>query len=240
MIEAIVALHYTLDMPTDSLIFDVSHQAYPHKILTGRRHLMHRLRQFGGLSGFLSRKESLYDCFGAGKQETLRSEEPAMREAFKPVSWLHATSRGSSAEKSVRLRGCSRVEHLPVRKAAGCRQRGGERGEAGEAGSKGAWGRGEQRSMGKGGAKEHGGSGEQRSMGDRGGDGGLTGGMAYEALNACGHLQSKVLVVLNDNQQVSLPTGTNSAGISWRMVWGFVLQGAQRLPVRCLDTCAVC
>src|ERR1700761_5400624 len=65
VIELTVALHYVFDTPNDRLIWDVGHQAYPHKILTGRRSRMRTLRQGGGLSGFTKRAESDYDPFGS-------------------------------------------------------------------------------------------------------------------------------------------------------------------------------
>src|ERR1051325_7040125 len=65
VIELTVALHYVFDTPRDRLIWDVGHQSYPHKILTGRRARMRTLRQGGGLSGFTKRSESEYDPFGA-------------------------------------------------------------------------------------------------------------------------------------------------------------------------------
>jgi 1-deoxy-D-xylulose-5-phosphate synthase len=69
-VELAVALHYVFDTPNDKLVWDVGHQAYPHKILTGRKHLLHTIRQYGGLSGFLKRSESEYDTFGAGHAST--------------------------------------------------------------------------------------------------------------------------------------------------------------------------
>ena len=65
VVELTVALHYVFDTPRDRLIWDVGHQAYPHKILTGRRDRIRTLRQGGGLSGFTKRAESEYDPFGA-------------------------------------------------------------------------------------------------------------------------------------------------------------------------------
>ena len=65
-----MALHYVFDTPRDKLIWDVGHQAYPHKILTGRSEAFGRIRQKGGPSPFLSRKESVYDVFGAGHAAT--------------------------------------------------------------------------------------------------------------------------------------------------------------------------
>ncbi|PFH31821.1 1-deoxy-D-xylulose-5-phosphate synthase [Besnoitia besnoiti] len=146
MVEVIVALLRVLDVPSDRIVYDVSHQAYPHKILTGRRHLMGSLRQQGGISGFCKRAESVYDAFGAGHSSTSISSIQGM-----------AVAR----EHLARFNG--RREDKPLHVAVI-------------------------------------------------GDGGLTGGMAYEALNACGYLKSKILVILNDNQQVSLPTGVASAG----------------------------
>src|SRR6201990_3736606 len=65
-----VALHYAFNTPADRLVWDVGHQAYAHKILTGRRDQLHTIKQYGGLSGFLRREESEYDTFGAGHAST--------------------------------------------------------------------------------------------------------------------------------------------------------------------------
>ena len=70
VVELTVALHYVFDTPNDRLIWDVGHQAYPHKILTGRRDRIRTLRQGGGLSGFTKRAESEYDPFGAAHSST--------------------------------------------------------------------------------------------------------------------------------------------------------------------------
>jgi len=70
VVELTVALHYVFDTPHDKLIWDVGHQAYPHKILTGRRSRMRTLRQGGGISGFTKRAESEYDPFGAAHSST--------------------------------------------------------------------------------------------------------------------------------------------------------------------------
>ena len=70
VVELTVALHYVFDTPKDVLIWDVGHQAYPHKILTGRRDRIRTLRQGGGLSGFTKRAESGYDPFGAAHAAT--------------------------------------------------------------------------------------------------------------------------------------------------------------------------
>ena len=138
--ELTVALHYVFDMPEDDIIWDVSHQCYPHKILTGRRERMPSLRQMGGISGFCKRKESEYDSFGAGHSSTSIS-----------------AAQGMSIAKS--MLGKSKNNCIAVI-----------------------------------------------------GDGAITGGMAYEAMNSAGYLNSRMIVILNDNGQVSLPTGTPSAG----------------------------
>src|SRR5678809_678820 len=69
-VELAVALHYAFDTPRDRLVWDVGHQAYAHKILTGRRDLLPTIKQYGGISGFLRRDESEYDTFGAGHAST--------------------------------------------------------------------------------------------------------------------------------------------------------------------------
>ncbi len=79
-VELSVALHFVFDTPRDKVLWDVGHQAYPHKILTGRKDLLPTIRQRGGLSGFLKRSESSYDVFGAGHASTAIS---AMSTAWK-------------------------------------------------------------------------------------------------------------------------------------------------------------
>ena len=69
-VELTTALHYVFNTPNDRIVWDIGHQAYPHKILTGRRDQLHTIRQPGGLSGFLKRNESEYDTFGAGHSST--------------------------------------------------------------------------------------------------------------------------------------------------------------------------
>lgn len=69
-VELTIALHHVFNTPVDKLVWDVGHQAYPHKILTGRKDRLHTIRQYGGLSGFLKRSESEYDTFGAGHAST--------------------------------------------------------------------------------------------------------------------------------------------------------------------------
>ena len=71
-VELTVALHHVFNSPTDKIVWDVGHQAYPHKLLTGRRKRFNTIRQLGGLSGFLARDESEHDAFGAGHASTSR------------------------------------------------------------------------------------------------------------------------------------------------------------------------
>lgn len=140
VIEMTVALHHVFNTPEDKIVWDVAHQCYPHKILTGRRDRMPTLRQLGGLSGFCKMKESEYDAFGAGHSSTSIS-----------------AVQGYSIAKS--MLGKARNNCIAVI-----------------------------------------------------GDGAITGGMAYEAMNSAGYLKNRMIVILNDNGQVSLPTGTQSAG----------------------------
>ena len=80
-VELAVAMHYVFDTPSDKLVWDVGHQAYAHKILTGRRDQLHTIKQSGGLSGFLRREESEYDTFGAGHASTSLSAALGMAAA---------------------------------------------------------------------------------------------------------------------------------------------------------------
>src|SRR6195952_48936 len=70
VVELTIALHYAFNTPVDQLVWDVGHQGYPHKLLTGRNGAMETLRQESGISGFLKRSESPYDAFGAGHAAT--------------------------------------------------------------------------------------------------------------------------------------------------------------------------
>jgi len=70
VVELTVALHHVFNTPEDRIVWDVAHQCYPHKILTGRRERMSTMRQLNGLAGFCNRHESEYDCFGAGHSST--------------------------------------------------------------------------------------------------------------------------------------------------------------------------
>ena len=97
VVELTVALNYVFDQPQDKIIWDVGHQAYPHKILTGRRERMNTMRQTGGISPFTKRSESPYDCFGAGHSSTSISAGLGMAVARdmqggdNPVSYTHLT-----------------------------------------------------------------------------------------------------------------------------------------------------
>lgn len=133
VVELTVALHYVFNAPRDKILWDVGHQSYPHKILTGRRHKMHTMRQTNGLAGFTKRSESEYDCFGTGHSSTTISAGLGM-----------AVGRDLKGERN----------HVVAVI----------------------------------------------------GDGAMTAGQAYEAMNNAGYLDSDMIVILNDNKQVSLPT----------------------------------
>ena len=83
MVELSVALHYVYNTPDDQLVWDVGHQAYGHKILTGRRKVFHTNRKYGGISGFPKRSESVYDTFGVGHSSTSISAALGMAIASK-------------------------------------------------------------------------------------------------------------------------------------------------------------
>jgi len=88
-VELTIALHYIFDAPRDRIVWDTGHQAYPHKLLTGRYEAFRTLREYGGISGFLSREESPYDTFGAGHAGTAISAALGMVEAQR-----HLTGKG--------------------------------------------------------------------------------------------------------------------------------------------------
>lgn len=88
-VELSIALHYVFDTPDDRIVWDVGHQSYPHKILTGRREKMASLRQFNGLSGFPRRSESEYDAFGTGHSSTSISAAMGMARAFQTKGEKH-------------------------------------------------------------------------------------------------------------------------------------------------------
>ena len=138
VVELTVALHHVFNTPHDRVIWDVGHQCYPHKILTGRRDRIRTLRQEDGLSGFTKRAESDYDPFGAAHSSTSISAGLGMAEA----------SRLAGIERNV-------ISVI--------------------------------------------------------GDGAMSAGMAYEAMNNAGHLNAKQIVILNDNDMsIAPPTGAMS------------------------------
>ena len=146
VVELTVALHTVFDAPKDKIIWDVSHQSYPHKILTGRRSRIRTLRQKDGLSGFTKRSESEYDPFGAAHSSTSISAA---------LGFAAARDLGGSCETGL-------GETIAVI-----------------------------------------------------GDGSMSAGMAYEAMNNAGHLKKRLIVILNDNEMsISPPVGALSSYLS--------------------------
>ncbi|MBC7961358.1 MAG: 1-deoxy-D-xylulose-5-phosphate synthase [Steroidobacteraceae bacterium] len=144
-VELTIALHYCFDSPFDKIIWDVGHQAYTHKILTGRRDLFHTQRQYKGISGFPKRSESEHDAFGVGHSST-------------------SISAGLGMAAAADLSGSKNHAIAVI------------------------------------------------------GDGSLTGGMAFEALNQAGHLKKDLIVILNDNEMsISKNVGAFSSFISRKM-----------------------
>ncbi|MBE1237542.1 1-deoxy-D-xylulose-5-phosphate synthase [Phaeovibrio sulfidiphilus] len=142
VVELTTALHHVFNTPEDRLIWDVGHQSYPHKILTGRREAMETLRQAGGASGFTHRHESPYDPFGAGHSST-------------------SISAGLGMAAGARILGDKRHVIAVI------------------------------------------------------GDGSMSAGMAYEALNNAGAMQARLIVILNDNDMsIAPPVGAMSAYLS--------------------------
>jgi 1-deoxy-D-xylulose-5-phosphate synthase len=147
VVELTVALHYVFDTPHDRLIWDVGHQAYPHKILTGRRERIRTLRQGGGLSGFTKRAESEFDAFGAAHSST-------------------SISAGLGMAVAAEL------------------------------------------------------SGEKRNVIAVIGDGAMSAGMAYEAMNNAGAKNSRLIVILNDNEMSIAPPVGALSGYLARLISG--------------------
>ncbi len=142
VVEMTVALHAVFDAPKDKIIWDVSHQCYPHKILTGRRDRIRTLRTEGGLSGFTKRAESPYDPFGAAHSSTSISAA---------LGFAVARDLGGEGGDAIAIIG----------------------------------------------------------------DGALSAGMAYEAMNNAGHLGKRLIVILNDNEMsIAPPTGAMSSYLS--------------------------
>jgi 1-deoxy-D-xylulose-5-phosphate synthase len=165
VVELTTAIHYVFNTPDDRLVFDVGHQCYPHKILTGRRDRIRTLRQGGGLSGFTKRSESEYDPFGAAHAATSISAATGFAEASRHLK------KDTTSIAVI-------------------------------------------------------------------GDGSMSGGMAYEGLNNAGHLGSKLVVILNDNDMsIAPPVGAMSAYLARASSSGvyqgfrsFGKQLAKRLP----------
>lgn len=114
-IELTIALHYIFDTPKDKIIWDVGHQAYAHKILTGRRDEFHTLRQYGGISGFLRREESIYDAYNAGHASTAISAALGMAEARDKKKEKHkvvAVVGDGSLSGGVAFEGLNQAGHL--------------------------------------------------------------------------------------------------------------------------------
>src|ERR1700733_8126208 len=183
VVELTVAIHAIFDTPRDRLLWDVGHQAYPHKILTGRRDRIRTLRQGGGLSGFTKRSESEYDPFGAAHSSTSISAGLGM-----------AVARDL---KDARYNAASEPERARLGLQA-----------------------------------------DERNVICVIGDGAMSAGMAYEAMNNAGALRSRLIVVLNDNDMsIAPPVGAMSAylsrlmwGASFRSLRGVARQLARRLP----------
>ena len=149
VVELTIALHYVFDTPKDKLVWDVGHQAYPHKIITGRRDRIRTLRKGGGLSGFTKRSESEYDTFGAAHSSTSIS-----------------SSLGMAVAKSLSKDSNHVIAVI--------------------------------------------------------GDGAMSAGMAYEAMNNAGALKSKLIVILNDNDMsIAPPVGALSNYLSRLISSGF-------------------
>ena len=98
-VELTIALHYVFNTPDDRIVWDVGHQTYPHKILTGRRERMGSLRQFGGISGFPVRRESEYDAFGTAHSSTSISAALGMAMAARQRARTGARSRSSATAR---------------------------------------------------------------------------------------------------------------------------------------------
>lgn len=114
-VELAIALHYVYDSPTDKIIWDTGHQAYPHKLLTGRRDRFHTLRQFGGISGFLTRTESEHDVFGAGHASTAISAAvgfAAARDVLKQTHHVVACVNDGSLTGGMSFEALQNAGHL--------------------------------------------------------------------------------------------------------------------------------
>ncbi len=162
VVELSIALHYLYDTPQDKIVWDVGHQAYPHKILTGRLSGMPSMRQYGGLNGFTKRKESEHDAFGAGHAST-------------SISAAYGMAVGRD------LKGESHHSIAVI------------------------------------------------------GDGALTGGMAFEALNHAGGQDNRLLVILNDNEMSIAPNVGAMSSYLARIITGKSYVSAKDAAKRVLD-----
>ena len=185
-IELTVALHYVYETPRDRIVWDVGHQTYGHKILTGRRARMDRMRMAGGLAGFPNRAESEYDTFGVGHSSTSISAALGMALA----------SREASSGARARARAEAGGEHDPS-------------------------------------------EGEPMPRGARIaaviGDGALTAGLAYEALNHAGDERADMLVILNDNDMSISPNVGGMNKYLARMLTNKVMAGSREVGKRVLS-----
>src|SRR5215831_5217298 len=117
-VELAVALHYAFETPKDRLVWDVGHQAYAHKILTGRRELLPTVKQYGGISGFLRRDESEYDAFGAGHASTSLSAALGMaiaRDRKKENHHVVALIGDASLARGMAMEAVNQAGHLRTR-----------------------------------------------------------------------------------------------------------------------------
>ena len=182
VVELTIALHHVFNTPHDRLIWDVGHQAYPHKMLTGRRERMRTLRQEGGLSGFLKREESEYDAFGAGHSSTSISAALGMAVA------RDMESRVASGE--------SREERNKEKEVRTERPREPSASGASPIAEASIYGSGRPLAGATGKSPEQ---GHKKEIIAVIGDGAMSAGMAYEALNNAGALKSRLIIILNDN-----------------------------------------
>ena len=109
VVELTVALHYVFDLPRDKLVWDVGHQSYTHKLLTGRAERFHTLRQHGGVSGFPKREESPYDTFDSGHSGTSISAALGMAEALRQKGERAKRRNQSSSFCDYRLSGLREI-----------------------------------------------------------------------------------------------------------------------------------
>ena len=117
-VELTVALHAVFNTPDDKLVWDVGHQSYPHKILTGRRDQLETIRQAGGISGFTCRAESEYDCFGASHASTSISAALGIAEGMRHSGLPHlaiAIIGDGSMTGGLAFEGLNNAGHIPAR-----------------------------------------------------------------------------------------------------------------------------